>query len=765
MLDSQEQEIANGLTQEDGTYSIELTAGDNYKVVIEKDGYLTHTVINIPATYGVRRYVGFAELIAGEVATEDEYIELRDLVQVRRKVRANTAVDSSTEKYDFNEDGIIDSKDLDIVTKNYDKKAKVVEYTKAVNIIGEVLDADSIYVQNATVEMEAIAITNETGEFNLGDIGLGDYTLIVKDSKGNVIGSEEITIAEGTEYTIQNNVITITPNTGIVDITVRVNGTIAIISKRGEESDADIVNPENVTLNAEIVDNGIKLTATAEDSNLSKFTFYSVAEDGTRTEIAAEAITGVTTATVEKVYVKATQFNEIYKFEVDVKDMFGNAATANAQITDNTIKTVDDLVEFSKLVNSSDSTIRNNYEGQTLTLAEDLDLADLGDGKTFNPIGSRGKTFKGTFDGKGHTISNININAKGFTGLFGYTEGAIIKNIGIESGNITSTTGNNVGGIVGFAKGTLIENCYNKANVTAIGSNVGGIVGSAQGTTILTNCYSTGTISGASSIGGIAGTITERETIQNCYSIGTITGTDSVGEIVGTISVDQTIKTEEEYGMFENCYYLVTNTNPGIGETMSEQTYVAEPITDITTLLSELGDAFKADFETPINNGYPILAWEEDPLTLMSLRESEVTLPISGEYTITSEFGTRIDPITGEEGDKHYGMDIASNYQDPILAIANGTVTFAGENGGYGYCVEIEHVINGETVYSFYAHLNRIDVEVGDTVVKGEQIGLEGGRPGDPGAGTSTGVHLHLEIRKISGSYSSAVDPRNYLEF
>ena len=138
--------------------------------------------------------------------------------------------------------------------------------------------------------------------------------------------------------------------------------------------------------------------------------------------------------------------------------------------------------------------------------------------------------------------------------------------------------------------------------------------------------------------------------------------------------------------------------------------------------------------------------------------------PLDGEYTITSEFGEREHPVTGEVK-KHTGIDLCGVHHAEVLAVADGEVTFAGSQSGYGNCVEIRHVVNGETVYSFYAHLSRIDVEVGDTIVQGNVIGLEGGDPAtDPNPGTSTGHHLHFEIRTRSGSNEFAVNPENYIK-
>ena len=138
-------------------------------------------------------------------------------------------------------------------------------------------------------------------------------------------------------------------------------------------------------------------------------------------------------------------------------------------------------------------------------------------------------------------------------------------------------------------------------------------------------------------------------------------------------------------------------------------------------------------------------------------------LPITCDYTITSEYGTRTHPVTGVVK-KHTGIDLGVEHHTEVLAVADGEITFAGVQNGFGNCIEIKHVVNGETIYSFYAHLSRIDVKAGSTVTQGQVIGLEGGDPNtDPNPGSSTGHHLHFEMRNASG-YGNDIDPRSYLE-
>lgn len=778
ILDSTGTEVATTVTNADGTYEVSVPVGEGYKVVIKKPGYLTYTITDIPVVYGVRTYAGIANLLAGEVAGNDEYIELRDMVQINKRARnAGTVDPDSPDKiYDLDENGYIELKDLSILLKNYDKKAdkdSTFKYTRYVNVKGLVIDKTGAIVQDATIEIGNRAITSKSGEFDAEDIKLGDYTLTVKDADGNIIGQSDVSIGEGNEYVIVDNVIIITPNTYIVDLQVIVNGTRAVISKRGEESDVDMIEPKaTMEDNAvEFEDDKIKVTVTGEDKNLSSFELYT--EDGTL--IASKTVSGVESSTVTLEGTIETAFNKLHNIKVVVRDKAGNSTELSLEVTDNTIRTEEDLVTFSNIVNGQAGETRKKYTKEIVTLAKDLDLSTT----RFSPIGMSGiKVFEGTFDGKGHTISNINIDStNNYVGLFGYVKNATIKNIGIESGNIISTK-NNVGGIVGYATGnTTIQNCYNKASISGV-SKVGGILGSSDDTVTIENCYNAGDVTGESKVAGIVGEL-HKGKLDKCYNIGTVIGTSLFGEIAGFQKV--TLENNKETtAQIINCYYLNAE-NVGIGEIGSVSDVkiedTTEAITDADKLLEALGDGYAKD-EHSLNNGYPVLKWQAEAIEPKMMKgrslrrkddedddDDEMVLPVQTEYIITSDFDIREHPVTGEANVMHYGIDIAADWKSEVVAIADGTVTFAGENGGYGYCIEIEHVINGEKVYSFYAHLFEIDVAVGDTITKGQIIGKVGGMPGTEGAGTSTGPHLHLEIRKQSGSYSSAVDPRDYLEF
>ena len=123
-------------------------------------------------------------------------------------------------------------------------------------------------------------------------------------------------------------------------------------------------------------------------------------------------------------------------------------------------------------------------------------------------------------------------------------------------------------------------------------------------------------------------------------------------------------------------------------------------------------------------------------------------LPVAG--TITSQFGHRVDPITGEVS-SHTGTDIACTEGTPILAAADGTVTVANGldswGGSYGYYIQIDH---GGGLETLYAHCSSICVSTSQQVQAGQVIGYVGH------TGRVTGNHLHLEVR-IDGNRADAM--------
>lgn len=129
------------------------------------------------------------------------------------------------------------------------------------------------------------------------------------------------------------------------------------------------------------------------------------------------------------------------------------------------------------------------------------------------------------------------------------------------------------------------------------------------------------------------------------------------------------------------------------------------------------------------------------------LASTPSTWPVRGY--VSDGFGSRSNPFGGGY-ESHPGVDIATTFGTAIEATADGVVVVAGVQGGYGNCVVIDH---GYGVTTRYGHLSRIDVEVGERVHRGKQIGAVGS------TGRSTGPHCHYEVRL----HDRPVNPMNYL--
>lgn len=116
---------------------------------------------------------------------------------------------------------------------------------------------------------------------------------------------------------------------------------------------------------------------------------------------------------------------------------------------------------------------------------------------------------------------------------------------------------------------------------------------------------------------------------------------------------------------------------------------------------------------------------------------------------ITSGYGGRADPIRGGR-QFHKGLDFEADVGDPVFAVADGVVSYAGPRAGYGITVEVDH---GNGYVTRYAHNSRLSVRVGDLVRSGQEIAKAGS------TGRSTGAHVHFEVWE----HGRAVDPRKFL--
>ena len=179
-----------------------------------------------------------------------------------------------------------------------------------------------------------------------------------------------------------------------------------------------------------------------------------------------------------------------------------------------TVTSADGLINVAELVNGGKTDIN-------ITLGKNIDLT----GKGWTPIGTNyEKRYKGTFDGRGHTIKGLTVTTNDqFVGLFGYLDRAgTVKNVVMEGIQITSNhvlMSGNTGGVVGYSWGT-IENCSVSGSVS--GTNcVGGVVGGQQSSGSIIGCSSSATVKGTRHVGGVVGE--KWGTMTACYATGNVT--------------------------------------------------------------------------------------------------------------------------------------------------------------------------------------------------------------------------------------------------
>ena len=344
----------------------------------------------------------------------------------------------------------------------------------------------------------------------------------------------------------------------------------------------------------------------------------------------------------------------------------------------------------------------NTYEGKIVKLNADLDMSPY---ESFNGVGGAEvkNSFKGTFDGGGHTICNANVvsDGKDYTGLFNCVDEGCIKNLNVSNTNIEGNTSDSTGGLVGNANCSVISNCTFQGKVRGA-DNVGGIAGEVLYDTTIVNCeVLESRITGESKVGGIAGTVFQNSVMENSSFKGTVAGTgNQIGGLAGEgdISIKncyvipslQVAEDAENIGIVVGqtnlsgsasaCYYLQNDNLKEIGG-KENANYKAIAYTE-EQLKSEKFvkklNANKVSYSAPTwtgwikeENDYPRLAkinqiyfTKTDGVTLKNY------IPYGEEdqtYSIALKKGTKISEIIPSVHLKKDGTKIESTYQNGLL--------------------------------------------------------------------------------------------------
>ena len=320
------------------------------------------------------------------------------------------------------------------------------------------------------------------------------------------------------------------------------------------------------------------------------------------------------------------------------------------------------------------------------------------------PIGNDKNSYKGTFDGQNHRVTDMGIrgekNEQGFFGnidgkgtvknlkisgdinvtgdslstggIAGYLEGKIIYceysgsvSGGMYVGGITGQTGLNakvtecrntasvagtqsIGGITGAVSYGTISKCINTGSVgTADKSQqAGGIVGLMSNYAVVEGCYNTGTVIGKKNLGGLAGEATVCAVPQGCYNIGSVASGINTGGSVGSYTGSAYIsQTTGSFYLAESQAAATDKTATGASSaTMKKAAFV-------TKLNQQIGTEYFAEDTEKVNDGYPILKWQTEG----SSEGGSTTKPENPDKTeISVSFGLTGDTVHGENG-KHTG--------------------------------------------------------------------------------------------------------------
>ena len=340
----------------------------------------------------------------------------------------------------------------------------------------------------------------------------------------------------------------------------------------------------------------------------------------------------------------------------DVWDGTADTSWYVSDQTEFTLYTAEQLAGLAYLVNNG-----NTFSGVTIYLGNNIDL----DGLEWTPIGNENKVFKGIFEGEGFVISNIKIyQLNGYGGgLFGWINGATIKNLGVEDIDYSISTTSRVGGIVGVMEYSTVENCYVTGRMEVVhrvttGGNfgVGGLVGDMRTSAVLRNCYASCDIDNKSSYqysfaGGLVGFICVNgsKTISNCYTDSRITtngtGVSGNGGMIGYAYYGSLV--------MENCFSAATVDDTYNKSIIGYRDTSSISITIRNTYYPAGGTGYTGASSTEIEN-FKSQAWLSSTLGWNFDETWEFTA--SSEYPMLKGFDAPGGSVGGgdeEESDRH----------------------------------------------------------------------------------------------------------------
>ena len=384
-----------------------------------------------------------------------------------------------------------------------------------------------------------------------------------------------------------------------------------------------------------------------------------------------------------------------------------------------------------------------------MTVTQNWDDTHVGDAEGFSPIGNSTTKFTGSYDGQDNTISNLTISrSTSHLGLFGYTDGGTIQNLGVTSVNIS---GNQyVGALVGLFAGT-ITNCYTSGSVTSASHYAGGFVGFIFVNGNISNSYTTTNVYGDTQQGGFTSNASAGVTIENCYSLGDVTltsgsrtdvgsflgydnsgaGTDIIinncyatGDVTfsaGGTPTDRGFVGEEHGGTFTNNFFdsEASNQTTATGATGKDTdamknvaTFTLETTVGLTTAWDFIGNPYDDSGTDDIwsidgsnNSGYPWLTWEGYAPVSITWDGSESTdWNTAANWSLDAVPTVSNNPVISSGGNQPVISAIEQATCNNLTVNSGATLTIQSTSSGTGSLIINGTLSNSGTIttYSYF---------------------------------------------------------------
>ncbi len=518
--------------------------------------------------------------------------------------------------------------------------------------------------------------------------------------------SEDIAVGEGGDIT-GDSVIVITEKKFLAKITLKENWQyeVEMLGKYRTEAENDTINP-TVQAKYDQATKMLEISVQDEESGIAEITVERKVSDENNSNTSTSLVKTFTyeekyTTKEEKLKVVAPYQKYLKEINVTAKDKGGNQASypitgLNIFGDEYVITTETELQQLATEVNNG-----KNCLGLTIQLGNDIDLSKI---ENFTPIGetnNSSKSFKGSFNGNGYTISNMTINRdEYYTGLFGYVNtGASIENVRIKDCNITGNK-THVGGLVGYNNGGKISKVVvsgkidNKFIATNSGAYVGGLIGYSGNEGTIDNCYSQVNITTEGRyIGGLVGYLNSG-TITNCYSIGKVTGSSNIGGLVGGSG-----------GTITNSYW--TKETSGV-----EKSSYGESV-----LLSALTQKEFYQDKWDFNSVWEIEEGKTTPYLKGMGDAEEIKTALEG-YEIMKGIGTASNPyqitnvkqlsLINYELEEHYVLEKDVNLEkiENFTPIGNNSNKFTGSFNGKGHTISNLKINRDENYTGLFGYVN-----------------------------------------------------------